>query len=546
MRTPAAALVWETWRLTRGRFIVAGALATIGGAALLAAAGDQAGTAAVAVLFLVATIAIVTALDLPLTKLGFPFTASFARPVSTGALVLTPMLCLAALGAALYFVPLVLLRVFFGVPFPLVTASAWIAAGVLGQIGSSWGTKGSTPRLIARIVVLSAVLDLAFRLNPSSTFPPDLSVASSFDPMPFSAAEAAALVLIGAAAIGWALRSVARQRHGPHDRTAADVPGSAGRRRLPIGDVRMRLRAALGALPCPTASGILAELWLEMRRFGLTVLGTSLLVAAAIPPLLAVGNAQGWRAPIFLAFGSLLTPVLAALGTASTEPRGRRRGLSVFEATRPISTARLAAVRTAVPAASILASWLAIGASLWLSLPLSDGVWDSAPLRDAVAESVSGIPAATFAAWSAVALVIYAAGVAALRALSAYFVLYGRRLAGAFLCSFGYAIALLGAAAVRLIGFEVIVWHLWAALAAVGVGTAFVLGRAIGKRVLRPAHVGVALLVWALFAAVWAALLADGHAPSNPLSAAAAAAGALLPLLSLAITPWSLYRLRHA
>src|SRR5690606_11442369 len=138
MRTPAAALVWEAWRLTRTRFMVATGIATIGGGAILAATGDKASEAAVAILFLVPVVAIVTVLDLPLAKLGFPFTAGFARPVSTRVLVLVPMLYLAALGAAVCLIPMAVLRILFDVPFPLAAIPAWIGAAVLTQTAASW------------------------------------------------------------------------------------------------------------------------------------------------------------------------------------------------------------------------------------------------------------------------------------------------------------------------------------------------------------------------------------------------------------------------
>ncbi|HEX6995474.1 MAG TPA: hypothetical protein VF339_15155 [Gammaproteobacteria bacterium] len=113
--------------------------------------------------------------------------------------------------------------------------------------------------------------------------------------------------------------------------------------------------------------------------------------------------------------------------------------------------------------------------------------------------------------------------------------------------SFGYAIVLLGAAVTGAIGFGAVVWHVWALAAAVGASTV-VVARAVGARVLDWSHIGVAMLMWAVYAVVWAALTGDGVAQSGPLSVAApaAVAVALMPLLSFALAPWSLFQLRHS
>ncbi|HEX6995476.1 MAG TPA: hypothetical protein VF339_15165 [Gammaproteobacteria bacterium] len=364
MTSPAHALLWEAWRLTRARFLTAVLLATIGGAALLAAAGDRASAAAVIVPILVTTIAVISVLDLPLTKLGFPYSASFTRPVATSVLVVTPMLYAAVLGAALYLVPVAVLRVAFDIPFPLATVPAWIGAGVLAQTAASWGTRGGTVRLVARIVALFAVLQLAVRLNPSSPFPRDILAARASGALSFSAAEAAVLVLLGAAAIGWAVASVRRQRHACDGGALPGAANEAGLLDTATAERRTRGRdrtaPLAGMLRCPTRSPMLAELWLETRRRGLVVLGATLPIAAAIPPFLAIGNAYGWRFPLFFAFGSFFVPLFAGLGVVRTGRAASPGGMTAFEASRPISTARLAAVRVAVPALSMLAGWMMI------------------------------------------------------------------------------------------------------------------------------------------------------------------------------------------
>lgn len=547
MRTPAQALVWEAWRQTRARFAFAAGIATIGCAAILVAAGDR---AAFILPFLVTTIAVVTVIDLPIagSRSGFPFRASFTRPVSTAMLVLAPMVYLAVLGAALYLVPIVVTGVLFDVSFPLIAVPAWIGAVVLALTAVSWWSNGAAMRFVGKVVVLLGTVELVRRFNSSSPFRPDPSPGNWPEVLYLSFAELVALCLLGAAAIVWAARGVKRQRHMADRRSARGFV--AGWRDWTKVSIAERLRdgpAGLDRLPCPTASRSRAELWLETRRRGLPVLGTSVGIAAVIPVVLAVGRAQGWDLSVLLAFASFASPVFVALGVPGERRSVRPGALSPFEASRPIPTARLAAVRIAVPAVAILAGWLAIGLSLWVSLPLLGDVWNASSFRGGLAARLSAMPTLRLAAWSLVALVLFAAAVAALSAINAYFVLYRRRLAGAFLFSAVYAIAVLVAAAVDLIGFDVVVWHLWAIAAAIGAGTAFVFARMVAAQIIRPAHAGVAMLAWLVFVALWAALLADALAPAGPFSVGAALAAicALTPLLSFALGPWSLHRLRH-
>jgi len=151
------------------------------------------------------------------------------------------------------------------------------------------------------------------------------------------------------------------------------------------------------------------------------------------------------------------------------------------------------------------------------------------------------------AGWTLVAAVVYASAAATFSALSAFFVLYRRRLAGALLCSFGYVLVLIGGAAAGAINFGAVLWHMWALAAALGAGTVVVAAGAVRARVLGWSHIGVAALAWAVYASIWATLIGDGIARSGPLSVAAPAAVivALMPLLSFVLAPWSLHQLRH-
>src|SRR5690606_11694383 len=125
---------------------------------------------------------------------------------------------------------------------------------------------------------------------------------------------------------------------------------------------------------------------------------------------------------LFFAFGSFFVPLFAGLGVVRTRRAASPGGMTAFEASRPISTARLAAVRVAVPALSMLAGWMMIACALWLGLPLFDDVWDSTALRQSIGAGLSAASPLRLAGWTIVAAVVYASVVAALSALNAFFV----------------------------------------------------------------------------------------------------------------------------
>ena len=147
MRTPIAALLWESWRLTRGEMAFRMALALAVGGMILAAAralgrvsgGDPAEMAklvdfgAVITLFLIAFIAMPFWFGIALLKggrpsdggkPGFPFTMGYPRPISTGLLAGVPMTYFAVAAAASYVVPAVVLGALFGYSFPLAPVAA--------------------------------------------------------------------------------------------------------------------------------------------------------------------------------------------------------------------------------------------------------------------------------------------------------------------------------------------------------------------------------------------------------------------------------------
>ena len=141
--------------------------------------------------------------------------------------------------------------------------------------------------------------------------------------------------------------------------------------------------------PCPTSSATRAQVWLDLKSNGLPVLTIGvalaiviLLVSAVSGPIDAAINAD----PVCLArSGNAFTPEhcprslrrsrcssCCVLGGNAFGIR-RRQGrayISAFEATHAHGTAQLAALKVLVKSVCVLAAIIAIGVSVWISVPL--------------------------------------------------------------------------------------------------------------------------------------------------------------------------------
>jgi hypothetical protein len=142
--------------------------------------------------------------------------------------------------------------------------------------------------------------------------------------------------------------------------------------------------------------------WFDLKSNGLPVLtiGITLaivivLVSAVSAPMDAALNANPGvpceieecfyvRAmPVFLTPLSLCTVLFLGGNAFGIRRRQGRTYVSTFEATQAYGTAQLAILRLLVKAACVLAAFIAIGASVWISVPL---------LGDAVFVQIWGVP----------------------------------------------------------------------------------------------------------------------------------------------------------
>ena len=587
LRSPVAAILWETWRVTRVEAAwklasgIVGALAVLALSATFAPAGnakryedvmDMGGAIAMTLLVLPHLAPWLSLARLNGDRPGFPLYLHYTRPVRTAVIVGLPMTYLTVMSSAIYLVSAILLRVTSGYAFPLLPVGAWIAALTLVSV-ATWSTRDRT---IAVLVWSSAIIYAwvtsverltAVEIPNTFDWPPRLW-PTLFD---WPRTDYAWIALIGLASFAVAVAGVTRQRRGD---AWVEVP-SAQR------DGFWDRLVNVFRFPCPGSSATRAQVWLDLKSNGLPVLTIGVALATGILLLSAVsgpidaainadpdvscpiGECFYVRAqPPLLAPLSLCIMLLLGGNAFGIRRRQGRAYMSAFEATHAHGTAQLAALKVLVKSICVLAAIIAIGVSAWISVPLlGDAVfiqmWGQ-PLSSQL--SAVNVAIAALTGYEQLALVVVAVvglvvWVAAFAVFGALRTRYSRRvnIAASSLLLSGLALALLGLAErngiVSPFVFDAIFAAArWILLAAMVFTTVYVFWSGFAERVLTIRYASGAVAMSAAFGAAWLTVLHMAGAQLAGMSATNAisvVSPALLPLMASVLAPWSLSRIRH-
>jgi len=295
-----------------------------------------------------------------------------------------------------------------------------------------------------------------------------------------------------------------------------------------------------------------AQLWFEMSTVGGRVLTAGALTALAAPMFFTILSASGalGQALYFWVWFPLMVPVMVAL--PSMLGIRRKQGasyLDAFAATRSLSTAHLVGLKVLVTSLAILLSWTVLVAVLWVF-----GVWLAAWGPEVQAASVeyfgdffppsSDITDALRTVFSFVlpfTAVVVGAGV-----LHTFWVLNARRVA---LTGVGVGLYIATWAFVGIRGWvdggvidAMVLAHLWIVTLAFSLGTAFVFRRSIAERICTWRGLSVALVIGVGFLVMSLWLNPNPDDIEDHLSAFILG---FLPLIVMALLPWSFSRLRH-
>ncbi|HTQ99451.1 MAG TPA: hypothetical protein VMH83_05655 [Candidatus Acidoferrum sp.] len=566
MRSPAIALLWECWRLSRRWYLwvlpaaiaLNLALMNLSGIVKLPppmlAADPTLGLRIVALFaftisFMLAIFATFMAMALG-GKAGFPLQFEYRLPVGSAVLIAVPMALMAVLCASLYVIPVTLNWLIYGVAFPLLPVCAVLMTLAVALLTSSWATTSTPSRLFALVVAVVGYSSLFSHLAPMH-FPgsdprhpappaltPDIMIMT---PGGYAELAAACLLLFGIT-----LASLRRQRcsESPLPGLSALLPARSGTASSwSVSALRDRI-ADLVALPCPVQSRWRAELWLELKRHTLPILLIGALIAL-IMPLHLLGNSLGNISTTWLDYLFLATVFLTGTGIAIFNRRSATGGyMSAFEGTRRLSTPALALIQVLALAASILAGMLLVCTSLYLSSRLLDQPSVLTSLFSAAADET---PLQLFSD-IIVLLTLYLAAIMLFVCVHVCSIVWGR----IFPYGIG-ALALYGIIFSFLIshqnvGLQGIQRHMWGFAAAVLLLTLLVLGRTLQLKILTLPSALAGAAVWVVFVvcgvyslAQRGIVLADQPSELQAFNASLL----LLPLTFFLALNWCYDRLRH-
>jgi hypothetical protein len=563
------AMLWETWRLTRVEVAWRLALGIVGGTAVLAVFSSQREvikdfSAAIALTLIVLPhfVGWLSMAKLNSGRPGFPLYLLYTRPVRTSVLVAVPMAYLTALPSAIYLVSALLLRATSDYAFPLVPVAAWIAALNLVLAATNWSTRNRLIQMLGGMTATSAWLLLAMHrltaveIPGGYDWPPNLW-PTLFD---FPLTDYALIGAIGLASFGLTVAAVARQRRGDGLAATPSTPGAGFWDWL----------VSLFRFPCPTVSATQAQVWFDLKSAGLPLLTIGVALAIVNPLLFAVSGpidallSGGYYArPFAMLFAMISVLAMLALGANAFGIRARQGRLyaSAFEATQPYGTTRLACLKVLVRAACLLAALVAVGVSVWTSLPLlGDAVFIQmfdeplSSLQRAIKSAVAALTGYEQLALVVVASISVALTVASLATLAALWARYPRRLniAGLLFLLYGLALVLL-ALGQGWNGLEIPLGPIfrgtsWVAASTIVLTTGYLLWRGFAEQLLTLRQASGAVLVSAAFGAACLTLLRGTGVSLAGMPAADAVwmlSSALLPLMASVLAPWSLSRVRH-
>jgi hypothetical protein len=568
MRSPIVAILWESWRVTRGEIVwrLAGGIVAASLVLLLFTVGPR----SEAVKSVGAAIALVILVVPNLTgwlsfvklnggRPGFPLHLLYTQPVRTAVLVGIPMAYRTLGSSAIYLASALLLRGTFGAPFPLLPVAAWIAVLNVLMAAGSWLSRNRVIQALVTMVVVArwAVVGMDPLIGEI-----DFQDSTSVWPALFHVTPTgyAWMGVICLAAFGLTVAAVEGQRHGD------------GRASTPWSGIGFPdFLTNLFRFACPSSSAMRAQVWFELRSRGLPVLAIgaafaimNLLLHAVSWPIDAAltgefrayvncprGECFHVRAPTMLLTMLSVPAVLALGGNAfGILARQGRAWVSPFEATQPYETGRLAVLKVLVRSVCMLAALSFVGVSVWVSL-IGAGEIFGDPLRglqrvlNRAAGSVTASQLIAIAVIGCVGLIVMVASRAALGAL---WTRYPRPLniAGSLFLLYGVVLGLLALNDVPLGGM--LRATSWIASSAVLCATIYLAWRTLEERLLTMSHAFGIVLLSAMFAAAWLTLLGAAGVAVTGMPAADAVrmlAPVLMPLTIGVLAPWAYSRVRH-
>ncbi|HXC58442.1 MAG TPA: hypothetical protein VN645_03940 [Steroidobacteraceae bacterium] len=379
MRHPVLGLLWHNWRLSRRWYLLILAIALAANFTImnvvprnmanLPERRELMASGTVVLLTLLALFTTLVAISLG-GRAGFPMRFEFRLPARTAVLVGVPMLMLSVLCASLYAIPMLLDRIFYGLPMPVMAGAVLVGTVAALLATASWASTTSATRVVALILAVSACARLLTWMQPFHVQNGRRTGEPAFNPdmLSLSAPQYTVLALLVLLLFGLTVYSVGLQRQGERWRPWPVLKSHRAPTAGASNNSLMDRASDLLSIPCPTSSAWAAELWLECKRLGAPLTLFGVLLALLIPVFPWVDSLLGSRVAVSLATAAPVVLFFTGIGIGIFNRRVASGGyMSAFEGTRGLGTLQLAGIQLGALGAALLLGTALIGISLWLS-----------------------------------------------------------------------------------------------------------------------------------------------------------------------------------
>jgi hypothetical protein len=559
MKHPAQALLWHCWRLSRRWYLVMLTI-TLGvhftllnlrlpGLESAPNLQELQATGTVIATLLLAAFTTLIATSVGGTT-GFPFRFEHRLPVSTATLVGVPMATLAALHASLFVIPVLLSRLIYGIPLPVLAGGMIITTMAAVLVAASWSTATVSTRSMALVFAAVGGSTLMSAMQPFRIGENTGVGTQEFDPgvIAFSGSQYLWLALVLSGLYAITVYCVGLQRQSERWRLLQVGREGSERQRKTFSEVFADYAGKVLRMPARVNSPWQAELWLELKRHGMPVLAFGLLFALVTPLLPQLSKLIQFPNAAFLAVSGPVAVFFYGMGTAVFNRRSATGGyMSAFEGTRRLGTLQIAGVQLGTLGISIGLGIASIMISFRLSAPLYGDVGAPWAWVANLLEYASTVGPLQQVSIAVVTVVAYFAIIAFYFCLHSCSTFWGGK------ALFGTLVFLIVAAVFAHItlsgeGGDFVALSMWWIAGVTLALTVFLVVRAFSLKLMSVATTVGSLLVWTI-ALVCAYTMYEGldlHFPNlAPELMALNAALWTLPLTLLLGTAWCYDRLRH-
>jgi hypothetical protein len=304
---------------------------------------------------------------------GFSFRLGFVRPVSTVLLVLVPLVFTVVTSVACYLIPALVSSYLWNTSLPMLGPSLLIALVVQLSIAVVWSLTSHASKIVGIILLAAVVMGLVVFLVARSDSPePILFAIARPSYFALSWLQTSCLFAAMLATTIATIMAVDRQRHGDDWVPSLRFMFPEGLRGPANSETHSR------AIPwSPFRSVVTAQCWYEWRQFGSKVLIAGLLAPLFVITFLVVCNLLNpGRNPntvtwiIALALSPVFFQMIAVDGAIGLKHVHGTTRLSLFDATRSLSSDQIIFIKLLVVAGSSLAAWLCMASVAWFDLVL--------------------------------------------------------------------------------------------------------------------------------------------------------------------------------